>query len=293
MFSHTDDTQFDEPEPDEDIDPQTLATEFLVRALQIGHAKGDADEWLNTGTIKNQMRRMDPSFNEKPLGFRSFTDFLSSHSDLVELEEDGPQRLIRLRPEAKAAAGAESSWTCRGGKATWHPGLNRSMLHSWNMEIQDIRAHRRTQPGIDWDQRYAEMDKLWSGQPNGALVSEVNGLRPGRVLDVGCGEGADALWLAEQGWDVTALDVSKVALDRAAREADRAGTEGGVAALRPGRGGAPGGLLRPGVGAVPRPARHRGQGCRACAARRRRTRRRAAHRAPPPAHRCGSPGARL
>jgi hypothetical protein len=97
-FSHSDDASFDEPEPAEDIDPQTVATELLVRALQIGHAKGDADEWLNTGTVKNQMRRMDPSFNEKPLGYRSFTDFLSSRSDVAELEEEGPQRLIRLRP---------------------------------------------------------------------------------------------------------------------------------------------------------------------------------------------------
>jgi hypothetical protein len=102
MFSHTEDSQFDDAEPAEDIDPQTLATELLMRALQIGHAKGDADEWLNTGTVKNQMRRMDPSFNEKPLGFRSFTDFLSSRDDLVELDEDGSQRLIRLRPEADA-----------------------------------------------------------------------------------------------------------------------------------------------------------------------------------------------
>jgi uncharacterized LabA/DUF88 family protein len=102
MFSHTDDAQFDEPEA-EDIDPQTLATELLVRALQIGHAKGDDDEWLNTGTVKNQMRRMDPSFNEKPLGFRSFTDFLSSRSNVAELKEDGPQRLIRLRPDAEIA----------------------------------------------------------------------------------------------------------------------------------------------------------------------------------------------
>ena len=90
------------PEPGEDIDPQTLATELLVRALQIGHAKGDADEWLNTGTVKNQMRRMDPSVNEKPLGFRSFTDFLSSRNEVVELDEDGSQRLIRLRPDADA-----------------------------------------------------------------------------------------------------------------------------------------------------------------------------------------------
>jgi SAM-dependent methyltransferase len=74
-----------------------------------------------------------------------------------------------------------------------------------------------------WDQRYAEREILWSGQPNGALVSEVQSLRQGRALDVGCGEGADALWLAERGWDVTAIDVSQVALDRAAAEAERRG----------------------------------------------------------------------
>ena len=76
-----------------------------------------------------------------------------------------------------------------------------------------------------WDQRYADMEKLWSGQPNGVLVSETGGVPPGRVLDVGCGEGADALWLAEQGWDVTALDVSRVALERAAHEADQRGVQ--------------------------------------------------------------------
>lgn len=78
---------------------------------------------------------------------------------------------------------------------------------------------------VFWDQRYAEMAQLWSGQPNGALVSETRGLRPGRALDVGCGEGADALWLAGHGWDVTALDVSQVALDRAAAQAKRVGAK--------------------------------------------------------------------
>lgn len=97
MFSHTEDSHFDESEPADDTDPQTVATELLLRALQIGHSKGDADEWLNTGTVKNQMRRMDPAFNEKPLGYRSFTDFLASRSDLAELHEDGPHRMIRLR----------------------------------------------------------------------------------------------------------------------------------------------------------------------------------------------------
>nr|WP_232794401.1 class I SAM-dependent methyltransferase [Pseudofrankia saprophytica] len=74
-----------------------------------------------------------------------------------------------------------------------------------------------------WDERYADRERLWSGQPNGALVAEVAGLTPGRVLDVGCGEGADAVWLASHGWDVTALDVSGVALKRAAGHAADAG----------------------------------------------------------------------
>jgi SAM-dependent methyltransferase len=75
----------------------------------------------------------------------------------------------------------------------------------------------------EWDSRYADQDQLWSGQPNGALVAEVAGLTPGRALDVGCGEGADAVWLARSGWDVTALEVSGVALQRAAGHARDAG----------------------------------------------------------------------
>ncbi len=77
----------------------------------------------------------------------------------------------------------------------------------------------------DWDARYASADQVWSGLPNTALVTEVAGLTPGRALDVGCGEGADAVWLAGRGWDVTALDVSQVALDRAERHARDAGVE--------------------------------------------------------------------
>jgi SAM-dependent methyltransferase len=75
----------------------------------------------------------------------------------------------------------------------------------------------------EWDRRYADREQLWSGQPNGALVAEVAGLTPGRVLDVGCGEGADAVWLARGGWEVTALDVSGLALERAAGHARDAG----------------------------------------------------------------------
>ncbi len=81
---------------------------------------------------------------------------------------------------------------------------------------------------FDWDERYAEADQMWSGEPNGVLVAEVAGLDPGRALDVGCGEGADALWLEARGWAVTALDVSRVALDRAAEHA----SEQGVSTVR-------------------------------------------------------------
>ncbi|WP_329550741.1 class I SAM-dependent methyltransferase [Streptomyces sp. NBC_00696] len=75
----------------------------------------------------------------------------------------------------------------------------------------------------EWDNRYADRQQLWSGRPNGALVAEVAGLTRGRVLDIGCGEGADAVWLARGGWEVTALEVSGVALERAAGHARDAG----------------------------------------------------------------------
>jgi SAM-dependent methyltransferase len=77
---------------------------------------------------------------------------------------------------------------------------------------------RRGDSDLDWDERYLEADRMWSGEPNASLVSVVNGLEPGTALDVGCGEGADAIWLAGLGWQVTAIDVSEVALRRA-REA--------------------------------------------------------------------------
>ena len=80
---------------------------------------------------------------------------------------------------------------------------------------------RDTQGHVDWDKRYAEADQVWSGEPNGALVAEVGELAPGTALDVGCGEGADAIWLAGRGWRVMAIDVSDLALQRAARAAEQ------------------------------------------------------------------------
>ena len=72
-----------------------------------------------------------------------------------------------------------------------------------------------------WDGLYAE--ETWSGRPNPAFVREVEALPPGSALELGCGEGGDALWLAERGWRVTAVDISATALDRAVDRADAAG----------------------------------------------------------------------
>jgi SAM-dependent methyltransferase len=78
--------------------------------------------------------------------------------------------------------------------------------------------------GGDWDERYASHDDgLWSGRANGVLLAELAEILPGRALDVGCGEGADAIWLARAGWQVTGVDVSEVALGRAAAGARDAG----------------------------------------------------------------------
>lgn len=74
-----------------------------------------------------------------------------------------------------------------------------------------------------WDARYAEADAVWSGNPNPVLVGEVADLTPGTALDIGSGEGADAIWLAARGWTVTGLDVSDVALGRSAAHAAAAG----------------------------------------------------------------------
>ena len=99
------------------------------------------------------------------------------------------------------------------------------------MKAMHEHEHEQGEPRFDaaaqaaeWDATYSEKGgPKWSGRPNGRLVAEVVDLAPGRALDVGCGEGADAIWLAQRGWKVTAVDVSDVALGRAREAAEVAG----------------------------------------------------------------------
>ncbi len=90
--------------------------------------------------------------------------------------------------------------------------------------LADEDLHAQARPSgerTDWDHRYGGDERMWSANPNGTFVSETTDLAPGRALDVGAGEGADVIWLAERGWKVTAADISANALTRLSAEAGR------------------------------------------------------------------------
>lgn len=74
-----------------------------------------------------------------------------------------------------------------------------------------------------WDARYSAPDLVWGAEPNRRLVAEVEALPPGRALDLGGGEGRNAVWLASRGWDVTVVDFSRAGLERAREMAGRHG----------------------------------------------------------------------
>ena len=74
-----------------------------------------------------------------------------------------------------------------------------------------------------WERHYGERERIWSGRVNAQLAQVVADVSPGRALDLGCGEGGDAAWLAENGWQVTAVDISETALQRAREEAGARG----------------------------------------------------------------------
>ncbi|KYH44215.1 NYN domain-containing protein [Branchiibius sp. NY16-3462-2] len=91
-----------EPVAEEDKDEEQLssrqATRLLLRALRILREKDPDAEWFNAGEVKSQMKRMDPSFNEKDFGVTSFSEFVKTRGSIAELEEDHHSRKVRLRP---------------------------------------------------------------------------------------------------------------------------------------------------------------------------------------------------
>lgn len=105
-------------------------------------------------------------------------------------------------------------------------------------EEADMTGHHHEHPAADtdparfWDERYGQRDRIWSGRVNPVLAEVAGTLPPGTALDLGSGEGGDAVWLASRGWRVTAVDISSVALDRLAVEAERAGVAERITTVR-------------------------------------------------------------
>ncbi|GIG40191.1 class I SAM-dependent methyltransferase [Cellulomonas phragmiteti] len=95
-------------------------------------------------------------------------------------------------------------------------------MHDHQHRTDTVPADAELDPAW-WEQRYRAHDQLWSGRVNASLVELASHLTPGTALDAGAGEGGDAVWLAERGWTVTAVDASRTALDRGAAEAARRG----------------------------------------------------------------------
>ncbi|MCW2527336.1 MAG: methyltransferase type 12 [Pseudonocardiales bacterium] len=100
------------------------------------------------------------------------------------------------------------------------PGHGSRLDHGVDLEGVDLEEMFTPQ---FWDDRYSSADSIWSGNPNPHLVDQIADLTPGTALDVGSGEGADSIWLAEQGWQVTGADISRVALNKSAARAEAAG----------------------------------------------------------------------
>ena len=170
--------------------------------------------------------------------FRARVDFLAGLGLEAEPLEAGGQVLgTHLAADATGATAAPGVWAAGNvvdpmaqviGSAA--AGLRAGAVLNADLVEEDTQAALHPhgadlealfeQPG--WDERYAASDAVWSGRVNPQLAAEAADLAPGRALDVGSGEGADAIWLAEHGWQVTGLDFSVVALERAAGHAERA-----------------------------------------------------------------------
>ncbi|GGH38124.1 bifunctional NAD(P)/FAD-dependent oxidoreductase/class I SAM-dependent methyltransferase [Microbacterium album] len=99
-------------------------------------------------------------------------------------------------------------------------------LVTWDFDAAVRDPAPQAAPADFWEERYAGSDRVWSGRVNAVLAAVAGSLPPGRSLDLGCGEGADVIWLAQRGWDATGIDISPTAIRRATAAAQDAGLDG-------------------------------------------------------------------
>ncbi|MEM8618084.1 MAG: bifunctional NAD(P)/FAD-dependent oxidoreductase/class I SAM-dependent methyltransferase [Actinomycetota bacterium] len=163
--------------------------------------------------------------------FRPRTEPFAGVGPSTAPHDSGAGHLIEVDPTGQTsvtgvyAAGNATDPTMQVLQAAAHGGRVGAMI-AFDLADDDLhRAARLSPDQTDWDRRYGSDSDVWSGNPNGTLVAEVSDLAPARVLDVGAGEGGDAMWLAERGWAVTASDVSERGLERVAAAAEARGLE--------------------------------------------------------------------
>jgi thioredoxin reductase/SAM-dependent methyltransferase len=182
-----------------------------VTAVELGdHERIDADAVVVTPRFRV------PAEPFVSLGLRPAAH-PSGLGDFVETDETGATAVPGLYAAGNLADPSQQV------AAAAADGSRVGAMISFSLAHEDMRtAARPSANAADWDHRYGG-EQMWSGNANGTLVKETSDLTPGRALDVGAGEGGDALWLAEQGWTVTANDVSQRALDRVGAEAARRG----------------------------------------------------------------------
>ncbi|WP_436529609.1 FAD-dependent oxidoreductase [Actinoplanes sp. HUAS TT8] len=171
--------------------------------------------------------------------FVARSEFLGSLGlEPVPMEMNGHVMGVRIPAEETGATSVPGVWvagnvTNLGATVAVAAAAGQTAGAMINMDLiaeetgAAVAEYRRQQETLfeadAWEERYRAKDSIWSGKPNVQLVAEAAGLPAGRALDVGCGEGADAVWLAERGWRVTGVDISSVALLRAAGHAASAG----------------------------------------------------------------------
>lgn len=155
--------------------------------------------------------------------------------DALELARDAEQPGAPLVTNAAGATNHPRVWAAgnvvvpfgnvplaMGSGAMAGAGANAALvMDDAHIAVTARRAERNTH----WERRYVDAPQVWSGRVNETTVAVVEDLTPGSVLEIGCGEGADAVWLAEHGWNVTAVDVSTTAIARAAAAAHRRGVD--------------------------------------------------------------------
>lgn len=158
------------------------------------------------------------------IGFADALDLVRSDSpgSPIEVDPRGATSHPRVFAAGNVVAPFANVPVSMGAGSMAGAGAN-AMLATEDFEraVAERAAHRNA----GWEERYAAEDRFWSGRVNAAVAAIVTGLEPGTALDVGSGEGGDVVWLAEQGWSATGVDVSPTAVRRATQHAAERGVQ--------------------------------------------------------------------